>query len=210
VKIPDQSDEWIPTRKSLLTRLKNWDDQEGWWEFFETYWRLIYSVARKAGLNDAEAQDVVQETVIALAKQMKKGEFKYDPARSFKAWLLTLTQWRIGDQLRKRQQAAKRHPDLDGKTDLMEAVPDDAAEERLARCWDDEWKINQMHVALDKIRPRVSARTFQIWQCLVMKGWPIEKVIQTLGVGRAQVYLAKHRVSAMVQKEVAKLEKRHV
>ncbi len=210
MKTLDRSNEWIPTRQSLLTRLKNWDDHEGWREFFETYWRLIYGVARKADLNDAEAQDVVQETVIAIAKKMKKGEFKYDPARgSFKAWLLTLTQWRISDQFRKRQQVAKRHPDVAGKTDLIEAVPDSAAEERLSQCWDAEWQNNLMQVALDKVRPRVSARSLQIFQLLI-KDWPVEKVVQTLGVGRAQVYLAKHRVSAMVQKELAKLEKRFV
>jgi RNA polymerase sigma factor (sigma-70 family) len=154
---------------------------------------------------------VVQETVIAIAKKMKKGDFKYDPVRgSFKAWLLTLTQWRISDQFRKRQQVAKRHPDLAGKTELMEAVPDAAAEERLAQCWDAEWRHNLMQVALDRVRPRVSARTFQIFQLHVLKDWPVEKVVETLGVGRAQVYLAKHRVSAMLQKELAKLERRFV
>jgi len=62
-------DEFIPTRRTLLSRLKNWNDQESWKEFFETYARLIYSVAAKAGLTDAEAQDVVQETVIIVARK---------------------------------------------------------------------------------------------------------------------------------------------
>src|SRR4051794_35550635 len=94
--------ELIPTRASLLSRLKDWDDQEGWREFFETYWRLIYHTSIKAGLSDAEAQDVVQETVLSVCKSMKT--FKYDAKYgSFKAWLLRLTQWRILDQLRKRQ-----------------------------------------------------------------------------------------------------------
>ena len=57
----------IATRASLLVRLKDREDQASWQEFFDTYWRLIYSVATKAGLNDAEAQDVVQETVISVA-----------------------------------------------------------------------------------------------------------------------------------------------
>jgi RNA polymerase sigma factor (sigma-70 family) len=209
VNTRDYADEWIPTRQSLLTRLKSWDDQEGWREFFETYWRLIYGVGRKAQLSDVEAQEVVQETVIAIAKKMKTGKFKYDPVRgSFKAWLLTLTQWRISDQFHKRQLMASRHPDLAAKTELMEAVPDSAAEEQLSNCWDAEWENNLLQVALDRVRPRVSARTLQIFQLHVMKDWPVEKVIQTLGVGRAQVYLAKHRISVMVQKELAKLEKR--
>src|SRR5258705_5904182 len=92
----------IPTRKSLLGRLKDWNDQESWKVFFDTYWRLIYSAAMKAGLSDVEAQDVVQETVISVFKSMPG--FDYDPGKgSFKSWLLRLTSWRIVDQLRKRQ-----------------------------------------------------------------------------------------------------------
>src|SRR5678816_3760113 len=90
----------IPTRQSLLERLKSLDDQSSWGDFFETYWKLIYSVARKAGLSDPEAQDVVQETIISVARHMPS--FRYDPTLgSFKAWLMQLTRWRIMDELRK-------------------------------------------------------------------------------------------------------------
>ncbi|HEY9172273.1 MAG TPA: sigma-70 family RNA polymerase sigma factor [Verrucomicrobiae bacterium] len=206
--MPHAYDEWIPTRQSLLTRLKHWDDQEGWHDFFNTYWRLLYGVGIKAGLTDAEAQEVVQGTVIAVAGKMKTGAFKYDPARgSFKAWLLTLTQWRISDQFRKRRRHAERHPLLEAKTELMEAVPDSAAEERLAQVWDAEWQNNLMQVALERIRPHVSARTFQIFQLHVLKEWPLERVMKTLGVGKAQVYLAKHRIAARLKKELIRLEK---
>ena len=61
------TDSLLPTRRSLLSRLRDWQDQEGWREFFDTYWRLIYNVARNSGLADAEAQDVVQNTFIYLA-----------------------------------------------------------------------------------------------------------------------------------------------
>ena len=82
------------------------DDQQSWQEFFDAYWKLIYSVALKAGLSDAEAQEVVQETVISVAKKMP--EFKADPAvGSFKSWLLTLTRWRITDQMRKRARSGQ-------------------------------------------------------------------------------------------------------
>src|SRR2546430_12075049 len=92
----------LQTRWSLIGRLKDLDDQQSWQEFFDSHWKLIYSVALRAGLNDAEAQEVVQETVISVAKKMP--EFKADPvAGSFKSWLLTLTRWRITDQLRRRK-----------------------------------------------------------------------------------------------------------
>src|SRR6188474_1993563 len=99
--MPRNTDELIPTRASLIARLKNWQDQASWQDFFDSYWKLIYGVARKTGISDAEAQDVVQETMASVAKQMPK--FQYDPAiGSFKAWLLKLTRWRIVDQIRQR------------------------------------------------------------------------------------------------------------
>ena len=67
----------IGTRRSLVERLADWGDQRRWQEFFDTYWKLIYSAARKSGLTDVEAQEVVQETVITVAKNIDK--LKYDP-----------------------------------------------------------------------------------------------------------------------------------
>ena len=100
--MPETRDDWLPTRTSLLHRLKQWEDQESWRDFFNTYWKLIYATAIKAGLNDAEAQDMVQDTVIAAAKKIE--DFKYDPALdSFKGWLLYLTRKRIALHYRKRE-----------------------------------------------------------------------------------------------------------
>src|SRR2546426_1004678 len=96
---PDH-DEFLATRQSLLGRLTNWDDQESWRDFFETYWKLIYKVALKAGLDETAAQDIVQETMLSVAKTIKG--FRYDPAiGSFKGWLLQITRRRIADYLRK-------------------------------------------------------------------------------------------------------------
>ncbi len=69
-----------------MSRLKNRDDQESWREFFDTYWKLIHRVAHKAGLHEDEAQDVVQETILSVAKKMPA--FKFDPVQgSFRGWL---------------------------------------------------------------------------------------------------------------------------
>src|SRR5215471_16312261 len=94
-------EEFLPTRQSLLQRLKRWDDQESWRNFFELYSGLLYATAIKAGLSDSEAQDVVQDTIILVSKKMEG--FKYDPAvDSFKGWLLYLTRKRIAMEYRKR------------------------------------------------------------------------------------------------------------
>src|SRR5437762_12030635 len=103
------ANELIPTRATLLQRLKNWQDQSSWQDFFDTYWKLIYGIARKAGLTEAEAQDVVQETMASVAKHMPT--FNYNLAiGSFKAWLLNMTHWRIIGQLRKRGPYTEQRP----------------------------------------------------------------------------------------------------
>src|SRR5438105_10864377 len=98
-------DTFTPTRPSLLRRVRNLEDEESWKDFFDTYRKLIYGVAKQAGLTDTEAQEVVQETFIVLKKKMP--EFNYDPAiGSFRSWLLHTTQWRIADQFNKRRKEA--------------------------------------------------------------------------------------------------------
>src|SRR4030095_12577839 len=95
------------TRASLLNRLKNLDDQESWQDFYDTYSNLIYQVAFRSGLSDSEAKEVLQDTMIRIAKKMP--DFKYDPARSFKGFLLHETGYRIKEQFRQRH-AARQPP----------------------------------------------------------------------------------------------------
>ena len=104
-------DEQLPTRASLLNRLKDLGDDASWNEFYHTYRDLIFSVARRAGLSEQEADEVVQDTLISVAKKMP--EFTYDPAKdSFKGWLLTVTRWRIKDLLERRGRALKQEQRL--------------------------------------------------------------------------------------------------
>src|SRR5262245_48252106 len=96
------SDEPLPTRASLLERLKNTDDHPSWAEFDRTYHGLLVGVARRAGLNEQEADEAVQEMLIAVAKKMP--EFRYEPGKdSFKGWLLQIARWKIVDQVRRRR-----------------------------------------------------------------------------------------------------------
>src|SRR5215467_6299367 len=91
----------LETRPSLLQRLKSGDDTQSWQEFYRIYGGLIRFFAQKAGLTADEAEDVVQETAIGVARGLP--DFVYNPkVCRFKTWLLNLTRWRIQNQLRKR------------------------------------------------------------------------------------------------------------
>ena len=201
------------TRMSLIDRLSDWEDQRTWDEFYQTYWRLIYSVSLKAGLGADEAMDVVQETVLTIAKQWRTGG-KYDPGKgSFKTWLLNITRWRIADQYRKKQRnpAAMNQGGgsrgADGElrsTATIERLEDDDGDV-LERLWDIEWKSNLSRVALDKVKHKVSPKQYQIFDAYVLKDWEASRVKSELGVSMAQVYLAKHRVGGLVKKEIGAL-----
>jgi len=202
--------EFIPTRSSLLSRLKHWDDHESWRDFFDTYWKLIYNTAVKSGLSEAEAQDVVQDTVLSVAKKMR--DFKYDPALgSFKGWLLQLTGWRIKDRFKKRMPGGL-HISSDGtstQTAAIENVADPASAD-LTAFWDAQWQQNLIDVAVERVKQQASPRQYEIFYLQVIKKQPVGVVAQTLKVNAAQVYLAKHRVSALVKREVKRLEKEMV
>lgn len=195
------------TRRSLVDRLQNWEDRKHWQEFFDAYWKLIFSAARKSGLTEVEAQEVVQETIITVAK--KVGQFRYDPSvGSFKGWLLHITRWRIADQFRKRQpgDSQKRLSDDARMTATIERVPDAGAAD-LDAIWEKEWQENLLGAAMQRVKKKVDAKQFQIFDCSVRKEWPAQKVAAELGVSVGQVYLARHRISALLKKEVRAMAK---
>src|SRR5213079_2665315 len=134
----DPAEDSLLTRRTLLSRLRNLDDQESWRTFFNLYWRLLYNVARKSGLDDGGAQEIVQDTVIAVARKMP--EFRYDPARgTFRQWLLRITRRRIIDHLRR----IYRQPPL---TELVPEILDeqwthaDAMTDRSASAVEAAWE----------------------------------------------------------------------
>jgi len=202
----------IPTRWSLIKQLKDWDDQESWREFFDTYWRLIYSTAIRAGLSDVEAQEVVQETVITVAKEMKG--FQADPERgSFKGWLLHTTRWKIADQFAKRQALPAHGPPASAmgtgsgerRTATVDRIADPAGHE-LEKCWDEEWEQHVRTAALRRVRSRVDPLQYQIFDLCVLRGVEPKKVAAKLGVKLWRVYFARNRVAQLFKRELKKLE----
>ena len=218
-----QPDPFLPTRLSLLSRLKDWDDRESWRNFFDTYWRLIYGLAIKSGLTNTEAEDVVQETLLAVAKEMP--DFKYDPARgSFKGWLLEITRRRIANQVRKRLKhrratagplvgeatrppSGERSGSDQRRTATVERVQDPSSDE-MERLWDQEWRSNLLEASIVRVKKRVNAKQYQMFNLYVTMQWPMDQVKKTLGVSAAQVYMAKMRISRMIKSEVRTLERK--
>jgi len=204
---PKEDRDSIATRASLLGRLKNWDDASSWEDFTKTYWRLIYGVARQAGLSDEEARDVVQETLLGVAKNIH--EFESSPERgSFKNWMLNITRWRVADCFRKRPPVREpRAPSREASegTATVERVP---APEELDALWEAEWKKNVFETAVARICQRVKPKHAQIFDLYAVRHWSAAKVAAELSVSIIQVYLVNHRLTKLLKTEVAYIRKK--
>jgi RNA polymerase sigma-70 factor (ECF subfamily) len=202
------SDSLSPTRQSLLSRLRDWQDQDGWREFFETYWRLVYNVARKAGLGDAQAQDVVQNTFIYLARRMPN--FQYDRTRgSFKSWLRVVTRSRIHAFWRteKRKNPLERAPLPSDETDCPEVLDafSDPTQDALDQLWQREWEEHLVSTAFRRLRSRTSSQQLLIYRLAMLSQLPLNQVAKKLGVSLPQVYLVRHRVGKLFKAEILRL-----
>ena len=200
-------DESIPTRASLLERLKDWRDDESWREFFKTYWRLIYRFGLRQGLSDSEAQDVVQETLLAAAKELP--EFRYDPAVcKFKSWLLNVTSKRVANQIKKRKRESARQVGAEGGPGEPSHIEEllDPASIALEECWEAEWKENLSAVALEKLKRRVNPAHYRAFFLLLSEPRPAAEVAKLVGMSTAQVYLIKHRLTGQLKRIVKDLE----
>jgi RNA polymerase sigma factor (sigma-70 family) len=207
--MPDTAHDLISTRWTLIARLKDWDDHESWREFFDSYWRLIYGVAIKSGLTHAEAQDVVQETIVSVSKNMK--DFRADPSfGSFKSWLLTLTRWRITDQVRRRGREVHLAPGENlstadsSRTRPEDRMPDpDAAFDKI---WEQEWEHHVIEQALEKVKHECDARHYQVFYLNAIKQVPAARVAELLNINVDQVYLIKHRLGKIFEDAVKAVE----
>jgi len=214
--MPDDATDFLPTRRSLLSRLKRCDDRTAWQTFFDTYSKLLYHVALKAGLTDAEAQDAVQETVIKVSKHI--GQFRYDPAKcSFKTWLMLLARQRIAAQFGKRAKVGQASrsagagetpalpSDSTPGTDTIERIPDPAGVE-LEAVWDEEWQKHLLATATERVKQQVKPEHYQMFHLYALQQWSPREVARVMRVGVAQVYLAKHRVGGLLKRELKNLQ----
>jgi RNA polymerase sigma factor (sigma-70 family) len=174
--------------------------------FYDTYWRLIYNTAIASDLTDAEACDVVQETVISVMKEMPN--FRYDTQKgSFKTWLLKLTKWRIIDQVRRRQREIMDINSLSrpsDETDAIERITDPVSEDLEAK-WDQEFEENLVEAALERVKRRVDPKQYQLFDLYMLKEWTVLKIAKTMNVNPGLVYLSKHKIKRLLKKEITHL-----
>ncbi|HEX4589836.1 MAG TPA: sigma-70 family RNA polymerase sigma factor [Gemmataceae bacterium] len=194
------------TRASLLVRLRDPLDGAAWGQFIALYAPLIYGYVRKQGLQDADAADLCQDVLAAVAGAV--GRLDYDPARgSFRNWLFTVVRRKLINWRNARKNKVAASGDTETRR-LLEQCPANFQDGSggSADEWQAEWDRRLFAWACEQVRPTVTASTWQaFWQTAVdcQAG---KKVAADLGMSVAAVYLARSRVTARLKELVRSVE----
>src|SRR5262245_37065335 len=189
------------TRPTLLGRLRvNPNDEVAWAEFVESYGRKIYEWCRAWGLQESDAQEVTQDVFVNLSVRMR--EFRYDPARSFRAWLKTVTRHAWHDYL-VRQRRPGRGSGSESAVDRLEQV---AAQDDLVRRIDETSDEELLKEASVRVQLRVEPHTWKAFELLALEGCSGADVATRLGMKVATVFVARSKVQRMLREELQRIE----
>lgn len=179
------------TQVTLLDRLREAADPVAWDEFFERYWRLVYAMARRRGCSDHSAEEVVQETMLAVFRQRQV--FRYDPGRGrFRDWLGVVVRNVIAQRHRRGDARAVVDAAALLNVDSLADVAGDADSPDAA--WDKAFEQTLLASLLDVIRHEVAPETFQAFELTFLHDLPAAAAAELTGMSRNAVYLARRRV----------------
>jgi len=183
------------TRPSLLVRIRDARDGEAWSQFVALYAPLVYGHARKCGLQDADAADLTQDVLKAVAGGVHR--LDYDPRRgSFRGWLFTI----VRNKLRNFIEAKGRQIQGSGGTAAIHLLEGQAAPEQDQ--WEADYRRQLFAWAVERIRPEFQEKTWQAFWMTAVEGKSGKEVAAKLAMTVAAVYLAKGRVLARLKVEI--------
>jgi RNA polymerase sigma-70 factor (ECF subfamily) len=183
------------TSTTLLRRLRdNPADESAWGDFVERYGRLIYSWCRRWGLQEADAEDVTQNVLAELVRQMRT--FVYDPAGSFRGWLRTIA-YRAWCRFREGRQRQGNNLAMLGW---------DEACEDFIRQLEEESERELLEKAMALVRLRVQPHTWEAFRLLALEGRSGAEVAGVLGMKVGAAFVARSKVQRMLREEIHRLD----
>lgn len=187
------------TTTLLLDGLKDAANHSAWRTFHDRYVPIMVGFARKLGLNDADAADVVQDALVRFVREYQAG--RYDRGRGrLRSWLMSIVRFRVADA--RRAQAAA--PAVTGSS-MVTQLP---GEDELERLWDAEQRRTILRQAFDELRngSRLAENTIRAFERLIFDEQPAAAVAVELGMTPQDVYMAKSRVYERLAAIVKRLE----
>lgn len=190
------------TRASLILRLPDAANVAAWDEFVAIYGPLVFRMARRQGLQRADADDLVQEVFASVAKSVAQWLDRKDRG-TFRAWLLRIARNAAVNVLTRRRhgthgQGGEQSPSL-----LAEVQASDG---QLSSEFDLEYRRDVFRLAADQVQTIVSPATWQAFWLTHVENRPIAETARRLGTSEANVYIARSRVMARLKERVKQFE----
>jgi RNA polymerase sigma factor (sigma-70 family) len=185
------------TRASLLVQLRDGTNHEAWREFVRLYSPIVYGFARKRGLQDADAADLMQDVMRSVSGAI--GRLDYDRRQGmFRGWLYTITRNKIFNLLSSRRNRPQGAGGDDAKQ-LLDAQPevDETSDD-----WEMEYQRRIAAMAMERIRSEFQENTWQAFRLTAIEGVAAAEAAKQVGMSAGAIYVAKSRVLARLKEEV--------
>lgn len=192
-----------PTRASLILRLKNVEDVSAWDEFAAIYSPVIYRVAIRKGLQPADAENLIQEVLAAVAGSVSKWLDREDRS-GFRAWLFTIARNESIDMVTRR---ATRSLGRDGET-VNRMLAELPANSDLSQEIELEYRRSIFQWAASHVRKTVDESTWQAFWLTSINGLSVKQAADELKIQLGQIYCARSRIMAKIKSCVQEYEER--
>lgn len=190
------------TRASLILRLSDPTDVEAWDEFMAIYQPLVYRLARRNGLQDADAHELVQEVMLAISRAVEGWEPNPERGR-FRDWLFRIARNLMINILTRRKYRPLGSGDS-GVAELINQQCDPTCDE--STMFDLEFRRELFHWAAERIKKQVAANTWDAFWLSSVDGLPIKDVAKQLGMTLGSVYIARSRVIFRLRERIRENE----
>jgi RNA polymerase sigma factor (sigma-70 family) len=191
------------TRPSLLIRIRDGNDHQAWQQFVELYSALIYGYARRRGLQDADAADLMQDVLRSVA--VAASRLQYDPQKgTFRAWLATVTRNRIFNFLDGQRHRARGT----GNSDMQQRLNNEPNRSPEADDqWELEWQRQLSARAMQQVEHEFQPATWKAFWMTAVEGKSAKEASDALGLSSGAIYVAKSRVLARLREEIESLSR---
>lgn len=185
------------TRSSVLKAVADTENEAAWQRLFDLYAGFVFSIARSKGLNDSDADDIVQTVFADLARNLPT--FKYDRAKGrFRSYLSGLVHWRVNDRLRSGKRLAELKCAFCEEAKSAASAPDEDFEER-------EWQAAALEEALRRIKPEVRPEHYAAFVASAVEGQDTDVVTKLYGISRDSLYQIRKRLMVKLREKLAEV-----
>jgi len=186
----------------LLVQIRDGANHGAWQEFMKLYSPVVYGFARKRGLQDADAADLMQDVMRSVSSAI--GRLDYDRKQgSFRGWLFTITRNKVFNFFTAR----KIRPQGSGDSStnrILEEQPDsgDGSDE-----WELEYQKRLASLAMERVKHEFQPNTWQAFWLTAVEGVAAAEAARQVGISPGAVYVAKSRILARLKEEVESMRK---